>query len=140
MRYVWKILSLITAFFLLLFGIPTVLLSKLHMWLCRKGDPDFDALSTLLKNVSEKDRKDPEAVGKAVAEMMKVMHPELVEEAKEAADEAVKKHTNRPSFQWGKEPNVAWSNVPDPLPVINPIIPRVPNMPPQPVPFPKPPA
>lgn len=119
MRYVWKFLSLISGLVLCLFAFPTALIARVHMWLCRKGNPELDAMASFLNNVN---KKDPKEMGEAIAEMMKAMHPELVAEAKVAADAAVDRHT-RP-FAWGREPTG--------LPVINPVIPRVPGIPPVP--------
>lgn len=119
MRYVWKFLSLITAVLLTICAVPTALIARLHLWLCRKANPEFDAMATLLTKARN---QDPNEVGNAIAEMMKAMHPDVVADAKAAADKVVKERT-RP-FAWEPETNS--------LPVINPVIPRVPNLPPVP--------
>jgi hypothetical protein len=120
MRYFWKFLSLITVVLFTMVAIPMAVIASIHMWICRKANPDFDAISTMFGKTDKEGHKCPEAMGHAMAEMIKAMHPDLIAAAKAAADKTADEH--RRPFAWEPEASS--------LPAINPIIPRVPNMPP----------
>ncbi len=112
MRYVWKFLSLISGLFLLLIGIPMGFIFHIHAWLCRKSNPD-------LKIISDNADKTQE-ISNAVVEIMNKLHPELVNDAKKSVSSIAQKNTLPP----------AWEKETPSSPIVNPIIPRILNTPP----------
>lgn len=124
MRYLWKALSLISGLLVVLFSIPTAIAMRVHLWLCRKADPNYNPFAEMMKNMTAaKADGDAEQMGKALADMMRAMVPAVVDGAKASVDKVMEKH-NRP-FAWAESPG---------LPVVNPVPPRIPNMPATPTP------
>lgn len=129
MRYVWKSLSLISAVLLVCLSIPTGIMMRLHMWLCKKANPDYDPFRAALDKLFAANPSPPkpgpktaEEMGNAIAEMMKAMAPAVVEGAKSSVDKVMEKH--RP-FAWAEPPAA---------PTVNPVLPRVPGLPTIPTP------
>lgn len=131
MKYVWKCLSLITLLATFVVAVPLALLghglvwvakqvATLHMAVARRANPN-PVVDAIMDNVQKlrANPNDPEAMGKAIAEMMKAMNPEVVAGAKAAADRAVGR--------------AAWQPEPPPATTISPVLARNPNLPPLPV-------
>lgn len=114
MQHIWKFLSIISGFVLAVFAIPMICITWIHTWLCRKANPEFNTLTSILDSLKSNNNKKPEYMGKDISEIMRVVNPELIDSVNQSANEIVRK--NKSAWETAEYKSVG---------IVNPIIPRI---------------
>lgn len=117
MKYFWKSLDVILTIIMVFFMIPLGILTFIRYTILKKTDPEFNTLASMVTD----SKKSPEDTIKTLEEMLKILGPKIAKLDKETVASA-----------WeSANKTIAENSCTEP--VINSIIPRIANMPPQPI-------
>ena len=87
MRYFWKLLSRVTGLLLVGFTLPTLAMTRIHLWVCMRANPTYTPVELALSQFSTipgcpGPQFDHKKMGETVAEMMRAANPELVDKVR----------------------------------------------------------